>query len=202
MQPKLPNWQDASGTNFREGVLVGNAQFTRDRSANCTPGRQSQEREAQRSIPLGEGRRAVRRPRHRAAARPTGVPVGRLISDRSAKCILPAVLSWKRGARSDVSMGEVRRWQERAGETAHAMRGDRDRCLAAGMDGYLSKPVNAQEMIGLIESLAGGVAPVAHLPAATHGPADTSPRATAVVFNPEEALSRCFLSQEMVREMI
>jgi len=38
--------------------------------------------------------------------------------------------------------------------TAHAMKSDRDRCLAAGMDGYLSKPVNAQEMIGLVETLA------------------------------------------------
>jgi signal transduction histidine kinase/ActR/RegA family two-component response regulator len=35
--------------------------------------------------------------------------------------------------------------------TAHAMQGDRERCIAAGMDGYISKPLEVQELIELLE---------------------------------------------------
>jgi PAS domain S-box-containing protein len=37
--------------------------------------------------------------------------------------------------------------------TAHAMKGDREACLAAGTDGYLSKPLDPTELFTLIESL-------------------------------------------------
>jgi len=45
--------------------------------------------------------------------------------------------------------------------TAHAMSGDRERCLVAGMDAYVPKPINFQKLFEVIRDLKPSCASVA-----------------------------------------
>ena len=49
--------------------------------------------------------------------------------------------------------------------TAHALKGDRERCLEAGMDEYISKPIHVRQLLETIERAVGG-------PAAPETPAE------------------------------
>jgi two-component system, sensor histidine kinase and response regulator len=54
----------------------------------------------------------------------------------------------------------IRRWEQEASihvpiiaMTAHTMQGDAERCLAAGMDGYVSKPMQPEDLYAAINSV-------------------------------------------------
>jgi CheY-like chemotaxis protein len=56
----------------------------------------------------------------------------------------------------------IRRQEQSTGDhvpivamTAHALKGDQERCLAMGMDAYISKPVRQEELYATIERLLG-----------------------------------------------
>jgi signal transduction histidine kinase/DNA-binding response OmpR family regulator len=88
--------------------------------------------------------------------------------------------------------------------TAHAMKGDRERCIEAGMDGYVSKPISSKEVAEAIAGtlhLQGENAPVLRLDVkqAAAPPPDAASR---IVWKMAETLERLGGDEKLFHEVI
>jgi CheY-like chemotaxis protein len=75
--------------------------------------------------------------------------------------------------------------------TAYALQGDRDRCLSAGMDGYISKPIREDELFTMIDRLVFGQSVQAP-------PAEPDARPVEISPEPEQARTQVFDRQGLL----
>jgi signal transduction histidine kinase/DNA-binding response OmpR family regulator len=81
--------------------------------------------------------------------------------------------------------------------TAHAMREDRQRCLDAGMDAYLTKPFNASQLFEILEKLLPRKKSVE-----PDEPVELPARDVTSSFDRSELFERVAADEEMLREIV
>ncbi|HSR50892.1 MAG TPA: response regulator [Acidobacteriota bacterium] len=98
----------------------------------------------------------------------------------------------------------IRRWERHESSfrtpilalTAYAMKGDRDRCLQAGMDGYVTKPIKPEELFEAMETLTENSASRAASTDDDETPGDQE------LFDREQLLERVDHDRELLGEIV
>jgi CheY-like chemotaxis protein len=98
---------------------------------------------------------------------------------------------------------EIRRRERSTGKhlriiavTANAMKDDRDKCIAAGMDDYVTKPIDADQLLERLESMSPARGGVAQSPAAATAPP------TVAAFALDAALQRARGKRTLLRQLV
>ena len=85
--------------------------------------------------------------------------------------------------------------------TAHAMAGDREKCIAAGMNGYVSKPLRSDALEQAIEEWTCGVAPSRPDPPPV-SPDPSTPSVAALVFDQQDFVERMMGNENLAQKII
>ena len=83
--------------------------------------------------------------------------------------------------------------------TGNAMGGDRDRCIAAGMDDYVSKPIEVAALVAALDRQTAGCGIASPAPAAA---AAGDAKAVPAEYNRAEALNRAAGDEELLAQIV
>jgi signal transduction histidine kinase/CheY-like chemotaxis protein len=85
--------------------------------------------------------------------------------------------------------------------TAHAMKGDRERCIEAGMDGYISKPINGRELEEAIAGVIPGWDDTRDCKSSRTQEQDAAPSG-AITWNIAQTVERLGGDEELLHEVV